>query len=36
MNARPAVARALQLKQRHTFKSELDDQARRAMFPQNA
>ena len=35
MNARPAVARALQLKERHTFKSELDDQARRAMFPQN-
>ena len=36
MNARPAVARALQLKERHTFRSELDDQARRAMFPQNA
>ncbi|WP_158812593.1 glutathione S-transferase family protein [Methylocapsa sp. S129] len=36
MNARPAVSRALQLKERHTFKSELDEQARRAMFPQNA
>ena len=36
MNARPAVARALRLKERHTFKSELDDQARQAMFPQNA
>jgi len=36
MNARPAVLRALQLKERHTFKSELDEQARRAMFPQNA
>jgi GSH-dependent disulfide-bond oxidoreductase len=35
LNARPAVARALELKERHTFKSELDDAAKRAMFPQN-
>jgi len=35
MNARPAVARALQLKDRHTFKTEFDEQARKAMFPQN-
>ena len=36
MNARPAVVRALQLKDKHSFKAELDEQARRAMFPQNA
>ena len=36
MNARPAVARALQLKDKHAFKTELDEQARKAMFPQNA
>jgi len=35
MNARPAVARALQLKAKHALKSELDEQAMRAMFPQN-
>lgn len=35
MNARPAVVRALQLKDKHTFKTELDEQARKAMFPQN-
>ena len=35
MNARPAVVRALQLKARQTFKAELDEQAKRAMFPQN-
>jgi len=35
LNARPAVARALELKQRYTFKAELDDLARKAMFPQN-
>jgi len=35
MNARPAVVRALQLKAKHTFKAELDEQAKRAMFPQN-
>jgi GST-like protein len=35
LTARAAVARALQLKSRHTFKAVLDEQARRAMFPQN-
>jgi GST-like protein len=35
LNARPAAMRALQLRERHAFKSELDDQAKRAMFPQN-
>ena len=35
MNARPAVGRALALKERYTFKADLDEQARQAMFPQN-
>lgn len=35
MAARPAVQRALALKAAHTFKAELDDESRRAMFPQN-
>ncbi|MDR3462142.1 MAG: glutathione S-transferase N-terminal domain-containing protein [Beijerinckiaceae bacterium] len=35
LNARPAVARAVRLKAKHTFKAELDEQAKRAMFPQN-
>jgi GST-like protein len=35
VTARPAVERALRLKARHDFKSELDEEARRAMFPQN-
>lgn len=35
MAARPAVQRALAMKSAHTFKGELDDQARQAMFPQN-
>jgi GST-like protein len=35
ISARPAAARALALKDRHTFKTELDDDARRHMFPQN-
>ena len=35
LSARPAVARALELKAKHTFKAELDEQAKRAMFPQN-
>lgn len=35
MNARSAVVRALQIKNKHTFKTELDEQARKAMFPQN-
>ncbi len=30
--ARPAAQRALALKERHAFKSEMDDEARRAMF----
>ena len=35
INARPAAARALALKDRHAFKTELDDEARRHLFPQN-
>jgi GST-like protein len=35
INARPAAARALALKDRHSFKTELDDEARRHLFPQN-
>jgi len=35
INARPAVARVEALRQRHAFKTEMDDEARRAMFPQN-
>src|SRR5208282_6218540 len=35
INARPAVARALALKDKHAFKTELDDDARRHLFPQN-
>jgi len=35
INARPAAARAEALKSSHTFKSEMDDDARRHMFPQN-
>ena len=33
--ARPATERALQLREKHQFKGELDAEARRAMFPQN-
>jgi GST-like protein len=33
--ARPAAQRAAALKDRHAFKAEMDDEARRAMFPQN-
>ncbi|KVZ57208.1 glutathione S-transferase [Burkholderia ubonensis] len=36
INARPAAQRAEALKARHAFKIEMDDEARRAMFPQNA
>lgn len=36
VNARPAVSRAMAIKDRFTFKSEMDDDARRIMFPQNA
>ena len=35
ISARPAAARALALKDRHAFKTEMDDEARRHMFPQN-
>jgi GST-like protein len=35
VSARPAAQRAAALKDRHTFKAEMDDEARRAMFPQN-
>ncbi len=35
VNARPAAARAEKLRSAHTFKAELDDEARRFMFPQN-
>ena len=35
INARPAAQRAAALKDRHAFKTEMDDEARRAMFPQN-
>ena len=33
ISARPAAARALALKDRHTFKADMDDAARLAMFP---
>jgi GST-like protein len=35
INARPAAARALALKDKHAFKTEMDDDARRHLFPQN-
>jgi len=35
INARPAAQRAEALKTRNTFKAELDDEAKRFMFPQN-
>ncbi|WP_210162928.1 glutathione S-transferase family protein [Pleomorphomonas oryzae] len=35
MAARPAVQRALDMKAAHTFKADLDEQSRKAMFPQN-
>lgn len=35
MAARPAVQGALAMKTAHVFKGELDDESRRAMFPQN-
>ena len=35
INARPAAQRADALKNRHTFKTEMDAEAQRAMFPQN-
>ena len=36
VNTRAAAQRAEALKTRHAFKTEFDDEARRAMFPQNA
>jgi len=35
ISARPAAQRALALKDRHSFKAEMDDDARRHLFPQN-
>jgi GST-like protein len=35
INARPAAQRAEALKAQHAFKGEMDDEARRHMFPQN-
>jgi GST-like protein len=35
INARPAVQRVNELRERHAFKTAMDDEARRAMFPQN-
>ena len=35
ISARPAAQRAVALKDRHTFKTEMDDAAKRAMFPGN-
>jgi Glutathione S-transferase len=32
INARPASARAIAIKDKHTFKAEFDDEARKAMF----
>jgi GST-like protein len=36
INARPAAARVAALRERHAFKSEMDDEARRHMFPHTA
>jgi GST-like protein len=36
INARPAAQRAEALKTRFAFKAEMDDEARKALFPQNA
>ena len=35
INARPAAQRAEALKTRHSFKAEMDADARKFMFPQN-
>jgi GST-like protein len=35
INARPAAQRADALKTRHAYKTEVDDETRKAMFPQN-
>lgn len=36
VSARPAAARARALKERFAFKTDVDDETRRALFPQNA
>jgi GST-like protein len=36
ISGRPAAARVEALKGRHTFKAEMDDEARRFLFPQLA
>jgi GST-like protein len=36
INARPAAGRAKALKDRHIFRTDMDDEARGYMFPQNA
>lgn len=36
VSARPAAQRAEALKNRHVFKTEMDEEAKRSMFPQNA
>jgi GST-like protein len=35
ISARPAAQRAEALRSHHAFKTEMDDEARQAMFPQN-
>ena len=35
INARPAAQRALALKDKHSFKTEMDEESRRNLFPQN-
>jgi len=35
IDARPAAKRAIALQDRYTFKTEMDEEAQRAMFPQN-
>jgi GST-like protein len=35
ISARPAAVRANALKDRHAFKTEMDEAARRYLFPQN-
>ena len=35
ISARPAAQKAVALKDRHAFKTELDEEAKRAMFPGN-
>ncbi len=36
ISARPAAKRAEALKDKHAFKAEMDDEARRNMFPHTA